>query len=642
MVMQSMRHGKASGLIKFIFFSLLVLATGGLVLTDVGGFFRGGIQSNEVATINDEKITILEFDRKVRLITARLGMSPQQAYQLGYIRQILNNEIRTALIQQAATDYGLRVGQEQVAAAVNDMISPLVQQGQSKKDVLDQLLLSQSMSEAEFVKSVSNEVAANILAGALQNESLGQSDSLAKALYKYQNETRSIQYINFPHAEFTLDQDPDDAELKALYNELRQTFMIPEQRDIQVGIVNDDDLQASIDITEEELRNSYEDNIDAYKIPDQRVLEQVIVSSQNEAQKIYSQTQGDGGASLQSAAQNVTGDDTAFIEAQPFQKDGLLDSIQEPVFDAPANDLPILLEPIQTDLGWHVIRVTEVQPGRTQSFEEIRDDLGRELKNIALLDQKYEIAGDIDDMSAGGTPLSEIATQIPMDIQTYEDVTAMGAMASANHPLDAFGDNAQDITDKAFNLFEGEVSEVIELMDGRQVVVSVQNIQEQRYQSFEDVREALKVRWIAEKKEDLNRQAVKESFQKISMDNADINTIAQDSGKSIATLENITRTSNSEAPLTPATLEKIFISNTDEPFLAETAGGIAIMSVTDIASPSLSDDAKDDLETLQKANAQSTQNEIMTLFISALQKDADIQVNDRLLEQAYGQASTTF
>ena len=106
MVMQAMRKGKGAGVVKFIFMSLLVLAAGGLVLSDVGGFFRGGIGNNDVAAVGDQNIPITSFDMKLRRTLTRIGMSPQQAYQLGYTNQFLNSEIQSMLLQQAAIETG--------------------------------------------------------------------------------------------------------------------------------------------------------------------------------------------------------------------------------------------------------------------------------------------------------------------------------------------------------------------------------------------------------------------------------------------------------------------------------------------------------------------------------------------------------
>jgi peptidyl-prolyl cis-trans isomerase D len=61
MAMQALRDGAGTGFLKIILMGLLVMAVGGLVFTDVGGFFRGGVGNNDVARVGDTKIGVVEF-----------------------------------------------------------------------------------------------------------------------------------------------------------------------------------------------------------------------------------------------------------------------------------------------------------------------------------------------------------------------------------------------------------------------------------------------------------------------------------------------------------------------------------------------------------------------------------------------------
>ena len=109
MVMKSLRDGASGGVTKFILMGFMALAVGGLVLTDVGGFFRGGVGGSDVARVGDQAISIQQFDSTLRRTLQPIGMSTQDAYQFGYVQQVLSGEIRSALLQQAAKSYGVQV-----------------------------------------------------------------------------------------------------------------------------------------------------------------------------------------------------------------------------------------------------------------------------------------------------------------------------------------------------------------------------------------------------------------------------------------------------------------------------------------------------------------------------------------------------
>src|SRR5205823_4056086 len=49
--------------------------------------------------------------------------------------------------------------------------------------------------------------------------------------------------------------------------------------------------------------------------------------------------------------------------------------------------------PVQTDFGWHIIYITGVTPGRTQSFDEVKDAIEQDLKRQKAT-QKFVEAAD--------------------------------------------------------------------------------------------------------------------------------------------------------------------------------------------------------------------------------------------------------
>ena len=53
----SMVDGAKNGILKYVILFFIVLAGGGLVLTDVGGFFTGSAPADSVASVGGEKIT---------------------------------------------------------------------------------------------------------------------------------------------------------------------------------------------------------------------------------------------------------------------------------------------------------------------------------------------------------------------------------------------------------------------------------------------------------------------------------------------------------------------------------------------------------------------------------------------------------
>lgn len=634
MVMQAMHSGRGSKVIKGFFFALLVLATAGLVLTDVGGFFRGGVGTNDVAKVGDETITIMEFDRSARRALSRMSISPQQAYQLGFMDQLLNSEIRRSLFEQIADDEGIKVSREEVARQIDGMVTPLVQDGQDKQQVLNDILRAQGFTEAEFVRGVSAEAAAAILQRALQNNFIGQNEALVQDLYDYQNETRDIEFITFLNTDVKDVEEPSDDQIKQLYEVSKPSFSIPEKRDITVGILKMDALEKTIEITDEQIRDIYEDDIETYKVPEQRVFKQAIVAEQTDAQDIYKAAAS--GKSLKDAVKSVTEDETGFIDEQAFEKDGLVEDISNVVFqDAEAKSGKIY-EPIESPLGWHVLQLVSIKEPRTKSFDEVKDGLRQELLADELADQRYDMIAQVEDMLAAGASFEEVNNTIPVETIEFKEITSQGAMASAKHPLDQFGDDQKIITDLAFEFYEGETSPITELSDERLAFVRVNTITPQDYKPLEEVQDDLKTRWINDQQRLNNQNSVQEILKSAIAESKTLKEIASEQNKGITALEGTDRSGSLTLPLVSKSLPIIFNSNIDDLIIFDIENGLAIGRVTSIYFPKDSDDAEQDMSSIKDSLAKSSPNEAVNVYFEAQRDDYSVKVNPSVLKRVYG------
>ncbi len=241
MVMKLLRDGASGGIGKFILFGLLVMAVAGLALMDVGGFFRGGTGANNAIKIDGKAIAIQDFDREVRRQLAPLGISPQDAYRMGYMEQIIAGEIRKELIQDTAHKNDINVAREQVAAHIKELIKPLTEGEQDPTSVLTQILRTQGLSEEAFEQSIRYEITNSLISDALSAGAAKISTDVIDGLYQYQKEKRNIEYIKFHDSEMDI-EPPSEEALLAYYEELKPTYYYPENRDIQIITIDESDL----------------------------------------------------------------------------------------------------------------------------------------------------------------------------------------------------------------------------------------------------------------------------------------------------------------------------------------------------------------------------------------------------------------
>lgn len=632
MVMQAMHSGKGSKVVKLFFFALLILAAGGLVLTDVGGFFRGGVSQSDVAKVGDKTISIASFDRTTRRTLARMNMAPQQAYEMGYVNRILSSEIRRLAFQQVGQDFGIRIGREMVARQINDMISPQLREGQNKQQAFEMILQQQGFTEPEFINVVASEATVGLLGKALQNQYLGASEALAQDLYQYQNESRNVEFITFLHSDYDDVEQPSDVELEKLYQATKENYAIPETRNITVGIIKDDALKSSIEVTEERVRDIYDDEIASFTIPEERVLEQAVFETESEAQNIADAIQD--GQSMKTAIKETTGNEDAYLGEQAFQQDGLIEDISAAVFAS--DETGKVFGPVESPLGWHVVVLKDIKEPHTKPFESVKDTIKNEILQMEFADQKYAIAGEIDDMLAGGASLEEVKQSYPMDTTTIKGVTSIGAMASQNNPLDQFGEDATLITQLSFESFEGESAPVTELGDGRTAIVQVNKVTEKSYVPFEEVKDEIREKWVNDQKRASNTNFLKELLLTAKTEERSLQAIANEHDKSVLTAKNLKRNEELKSPMTQIGIAQIFKTGLDSMIVFDIENGLAIGKVTSFDYPELADIDEETLEPIQKASMQDAAEESIAMFYENKVSDMNIEVNEAVIKRLYG------
>lgn len=632
MVMQAMHSGRGSKILKRFFFGLLIIAAGGLVLSDVGGFFRGGVGQTDVAIAGKDKISMVEFDRSVRRNLARANIPPAEAYEMGYMDTILGTEIRRSLFQQMAEDYGISIARDLIARQINTMIGPQVQSGQDKQAMLNMLLQQQGFTEAEFVGTVASEVATGLLAKAVQNDNLGASEALAQDLYQYMNETRNAEFIAFLHTDFKETAQPTDEQLESLYNALKEDYAIPEKRDITLGLIEDGQIKSAVTISDEQVRSAYEEDIAKFTIPEERFLEQAVLNTEEEAGAV--KTLVEGGKPLKDALKETRGNTEDYLSEQGFQKDGLIPDIADAVFTA--TDTGNVYGPVESPLGWHVFVLKSIKKSHTKPFDDIKAALKEDMLHNEITGRLHDAANEVDDMLAGGSTLEDVQKTVPMKLIPVPAITALGAMAAENSPLDPFGEDAQQIVKLAFETFEGESSAVSEMADGRLFVVSVDTITAKTYTPLETVKAALREKWLADQKIADNRAFVKELLHTVKTEGTTLKALAEKHGKDVLTAKDLKRREQSQSPITPVALGQIFTAPIHDLVMIDIENGVAIARVTASQYPDVAKADPKELDAIHNAAKQDSGDETISMFYETKAGRIKVKINEALIKRMYG------
>ncbi len=629
-MLKALRDGAKSGFLKYILLGFLALATGGLVLTDMGGFFRGGVVSNNiVAKGKGIEISTVQFDRTVRRVLSRQGIAPQEAYQLGYITQILQGEVQTLILTREASKLGLNVSDDTVLAQIAKIAEPLAQGGTSKKEALQQVLRSQGVSEGEFIQAVRQEMGNDLFRGALISGVETISKEQASDLYQYQNEIRDVRGFTLMDKSAEITQEPTDENIQKYYEANKSDFLISEKRDVTVATLKKEMVIKNVEITEDELKQAYEETIDTYKRPEQRTLQQSIVDLQTDAQDIVKKVKA--GKSLKTAVKTVTGNASPYLGENDFEQGGLLEEISTPVFEA---EKGAIIGPIQTALGWHALVLKDIIEPQTTSFDKAKAALRDNMLQERVFEDLIEAANTLDDRLASGEELESVVAEMGLTTQKFTNFNQAGIDSKGKDLFGEYqGDRAQ-ILEAAFDFEQGESSPVVELADGRFVTVRIDGVVEKSYQPLEDVKAKLTTRWLAAQKSLANKQRAQDALATLKSGKT-LDEVAKEYGAKLTSFKNLKRAQTPKAPITLPALRQIYDAQQGAPLKLDVQNGYVIGEVTNVTLPNV-DKADKEIEAVMAETTQVLPQEIIAQYINNLSAKYKVKINDRVLKQVYG------
>ncbi len=625
MLLRTMR----SGFFKYLFLGFLLLGGAGLVMMDWTGSYTATGQSNEVAVIDGQPIRTIEFDRFVQRVLRSQNMDARSAYNVGLIDQILQLQITDALLSKAARDYGIVVDDKIVATQISKMLDPMVQQGVTKKETLARLLQSQGMSESDLVNNLKGDLSRRLLTETITANSYIPT-ALASDLYAYRREQRNVEAVLFSSENTSDIKAPTDKELADYYDLVSSNYPVPESRGFTVAIISPDLLGEKVTVTDEDVRAYYDDNQDAFRVDERRLLQQAILDSQAKADEVLKKAKD---STLEAAVKSVTGNTKAYTGDTGFEQNGLPADMGTAIFAAKENSY---VGPIKSALGWHVVFVKTKQDAQLQPFEKVSADIRKEMVHNKTADSAYAATSRIEDRLAGGESLQDISKDVDMSLVPVTEVTMGTKDVEALKSLEK---DQENILRTAFGLQEGETSPLADLSDGRMYAVHMDKIKPRRIKELSEIKDALIANWKIDQKNKQNAAFVKDQVSRLNKwdpakSSAALADVAKEKGSKVQTFASLTRESKPQNGLSAGNLGMLMGVPKGQFMAMPAANGIWIARVTDIKTLKEKPAQKDLDETRTMLTKDGSQENLL-IFVNELQTRYKTVKHEKVLERMY-------
>jgi peptidyl-prolyl cis-trans isomerase C len=183
-------------------------------------------------------------------------------------------------------------------------------------------------------------------------------------------------------------------------------------------------------LTDEVLKKAYDESIKSFKAEDQVRARHILVPTKEEADKLLARLKkGEDFAALAKEASKdgsaSSGGDLGF-----FGKGQMVKPFEEAAFALKVGE--VSKAPVQSQFGWHLIKVEERKPSTPPSFEESKAELkesrSRELADKIVADLRKD--AKIERFDLDGKPLTDAKT----DAKPAESSKAEPAAKPAEQP----------------------------------------------------------------------------------------------------------------------------------------------------------------------------------------------------------------
>jgi peptidyl-prolyl cis-trans isomerase D len=609
-----------------IFMGVLVLS---FALWGIADIFRGfGV--NTLATVGGTEVTIEAFQqrytRELRNLQAQVGqVTDAQARALGVPDRVLSQMVAEAAMQADANTMKIGISDPMLIELIARNPSFQATGGGFDRNRFILTLQNNGLSEAGYVALQRDvEIRRQIMSAVSAGVAVPKTYSDALALYN--GEERAIEFIVLGPEEAGDVGTPGDTELTAFYDAHKSDYRAPEYRSLTLVTLSPAQLARPDDVNEDEVQKRYEENKAQYGTPETRRVRQIVFPDRASADQALARLKGGDTFDAIVASRNLTSTD---VDLGVVTRDKILDSaIAEAAFslaDSATSEIII------GRFGPTILAVSEITPGTQKTYEEVRDEIRRDIATRQAAADVMTMRDTIEDARAGGETLTEIAAKHNLQVRQVEKVDQEGKDANGNAIADLPGGSA--LLPAAFESDIGIENDPLPVADNGILWFEVTNVTAARDRPLAEVRDRVVEAW----KKDATAKKLDERAKAIAdrvRGGASLDAIGDELGVTVESATGLRRVVDPSGNVSREMLDAAFTGpeGTVSVAKAKDEAGRAVVRVKSATVPAA--DTKPDDQALNIVREGIT-DDLLQQYVDALQARLGVSVNQTALQQTF-------
>lgn len=437
---------------RLLQFALVVLIVPSFVFLGVEGYRGLGEGARlSVAKVAGHSITQAEWDESHREQVERVRrqnpeIDPKLLDSPQARQQTLDLLIRQRVMLATADRLHLTTTDDRLQRlfATDPQFAPIRNPDGS---VNKELLAAQGMSSDMFARRLRQDLSVNQVMLGVSGTGFASAAAADQTLDAFFQQ-REVVLQRFDAANYAARVQPTEADIEAYYKDPAHApqFQAPEQASIEYVVLDLDAMGQQISINEEDLSRYYTENAARYTTPEERRASHILIAADKslpaaEREKAKAKAE----ALLVELSKNP--DSFAELAKKNSQdpgsavKGGDLDFFGRGAMVKPFEDVAYSLKVgetsgiVETDFGYHIIRVTDKRGGDKRSFDSVRSEIETEVRR-QLAQQKFsEAAADFTNLVyEQSDSLQPVVDKYKLTLRTAQGVTRLPA-PGATGPL---------------------------------------------------------------------------------------------------------------------------------------------------------------------------------------------------------------
>jgi peptidyl-prolyl cis-trans isomerase D len=472
-----------------IVMGLLIVAFGIWGIADI---FHGFGQST-LATIGGTQISTEQFreiyNDRLQQIGRQFGrsLSPDQVRALGLDRQVLQQVIAEAALDEDARRKGLNASDEEIKRQI--MSDPNFKGANNAFDParFAGLIRQMGYTEQRYVAeqrhtTLRREIAGTMAAG------VEPSKTLLDVLNRFQNEQRTIDYVKLGAAQAGNIDPPTPEQLASYFDAHKVQFRAPEFRKVAFVVMTPESVAKSITVSDEDAKKVYEERKDKLSTPEKRQLWQMVFPSVAEAQAARSKIQA--GASFDDIAKE-RGLAASDVDLGTVTRSEIIDpATAEAAFSLKTDEVS---QPIQGKFGVALVKVGKIEPGNQPTYDSVAAKLKHDIAVDRARTEVNDLHNKMEDERGGGASVIEAAKKLGLTAVTIDAVDRSGR-APDGKPVTGLPQGVELIA-QAFASDVGVDNETLQIGNNGFVWFDVLGVTPSRERTLDEVKDKVEAGW---------------------------------------------------------------------------------------------------------------------------------------------------